>query len=160
MPFQNEHEYDFHFLACNSTAIAVGVLVGSESHLSRNKNTIFTRHHFKVESVIKGGPGVVVGGDVDVIDLGGSVVDEGERLTVTVTGTDPYEVNGRYVLFLMHDRRASLNVFDNPQLIKLRVNDGNIEARGPEYVAKVANGESIDSFRQRVAASLAKAACR
>jgi len=158
-PFQNEDDFSFHSLVCDSTAIAVGALVGSESHLSRNKNTIFTRHHFKVESVIKEGPGVVVGGDVDVIDLGGSVVDDGERLTVTVTGTDPYEVNGRYILFLMHDPRASVKVFDNPQLIKLRVNDGNIEARGPSYVTDVANGESIDSFRQRVAASLAKAAC-
>jgi len=158
-PFQNEDDFSFHSLVCDSTAIAVGTLVGSESHLSKNKNTIFTRYHFKVELVIKEGPGVAVGGNVDVINLGGSVVDEGELLTVMITGTAPYEVNGRYVLFLIHDPRASLNVFNNPQLIKLSVKDGYIEARGPEYVANVAHGESIDSFRQRVAASLAKAAC-
>jgi hypothetical protein len=160
MPFQNEDDFSFHSLVCRCTAIVVGTLVGSESHLSKNRNTIFTRYHFKVDLVIKEGPGVAVGGNVDVINLGGSVVDEGELLTVMITGTAPYEVNERYVLFLIHDPRASLNVFDNPQLIKLRVKDGNIEAHGPEYVANVANGESIDSFRQRVAASLAKAACR
>jgi RNase P/RNase MRP subunit p29 len=157
-PFLNEQEYAFHGLICSSTAIAVGKLVGSESHLSKNKNTIFTRYHFIAESLIKNGPGVVVGGNVDVIGLGGSVVDEGERLSVILTDTAPYKVDMHYILFLFHDPRASLNVFYSPELVKLNITDGQIEGEGPSYITDVANRESINSLKQRIQTSLAKAA--
>jgi hypothetical protein len=90
--YQDANEYFLHLLACDSYAIVVATMTGSEVYLSQDKSTIFTRYHFTVKQMVKEGHGTVaVGANVDVIHLGGTVVDAGERLTVKVDGVDPYK---------------------------------------------------------------------
>lgn len=156
-PFQSEGDFNLHGAACGSTAIVVGTFVGSESHLSKNKNTIFTRNHFLIESVIRSGPGVFAGGDIDVIELGGSVVDEGERLNVVISGVVPFKIDERYILFLDHDSSASFNAFYLG--LRLNVEGGKIaDIKGDER-SFVINGESIDDFKRRVGTVLAIGPC-
>ena len=91
--YQDSNEYSLHLLACDSSAIIVATMSGSEVYLSQDKSTIFTRYHFTVKQMVKEGLAtatVTVGANVDVIHLGGTVVDAGERLTVKVDGVDPY----------------------------------------------------------------------
>jgi hypothetical protein len=160
-PFQDFAEYSLHGMACDTDAIVVATLVGSEPHLSSDKSTIFTRYHFHVDSLIKSAPGAAVGGEIGVIHLGGSVVDAGEKLTVIVTGAVPFETQKTYLLTLYHDGRASANVFQSPQLINLRVISGNIVATPGSYrPAYIRDGESIESFKQRLQSAMEKAPCR
>lgn len=159
-PFLDIDEYSLHATACICTSVVVATLTGSETHLSLNKTTIFTRYHFLVELLIKEGPGAAVGTYIDVIELGGTVVDAGEKLEVIVTGAVPFENKETYLLTLYHDGSASANVFQSPQLIKLRVISGNIVATPGSYrPAYIHNGELLARFTQRLQSAMKKAPC-
>lgn len=160
-PLQDEDEYNLHDLACYSSAIAIATFVGSEAHLSQDKSNIFTRNHFVVKSLIREGSGVVIGSAIDVIDLGGTVVDAGERLTVTVPNAVPYGSHKTYLLFLFHDSRASANVFSSSQLTRDIITPENIiRVASSNILAVIHDGESVDDLRQRIQTAIAKKACR
>jgi hypothetical protein len=164
--YQDSNEYFLHLLACDSSAIVVATMTGSEVHLSQNKSTIFTRYHFTVKQLVKEGLStatdtVTIGDNVDVIHLGGTVVDAGERLTVKVDGVDPYKTGEVYLLYLDHDARASANVFYSPQGIRLSVTPENIiRDTGKIKQQHARDGETVDQFKQRLQAALVKDVCR
>jgi hypothetical protein len=160
--YQDSNEYSLHLLACDSSAIVVATMTGSEVYLSQNKSTIFTRYHFTVKQMVKEGLGTVaVGANVDVIHFGGTVVDAGERLTVKVAGADPYKTGETYLLYLYHDSRASSNVFYSRQGISLSVTPENIiRDTGKIKQQDARDGETVDQFKQRLQAALIKDVCR
>jgi len=90
------------FTVCNVGTIVVGTLTIESPQLTGDESFLFTEYTLNVEEVIKGTPSgrLKAGENITVIREGGVGQINGRTVRAEREGFKPFEMGGRYVLFL------------------------------------------------------------
>ncbi len=93
-------------IAQGADAVLVGVLKGKASFLTKDRDFIFTDFQMEVEEVIKNNPAapLSLGSEITVTRPGGTLEISGREVRAVVGSFKPFQLGGKYVLFLEYVR--------------------------------------------------------
>jgi hypothetical protein len=158
-PFINEREASLHRVFCSpvTQAVVLAQMIASESKLSSSRNSIFTRYAFSVQSIVTEDPKINIHKTVYVVDLGGTVKDDGDTLKVRVKGSVAWKNGDLYLLALRHATSAPPDVFFfGPQI---EVRGGRVYPSNAGALGLATTGERLQDVEERFARSLLRKPC-
>ena len=100
-----------HNDACKASAIVIAKETGSSVNITHNKTLIYTKHRFLIQKVMKAPQGIEVGDQIQVIQVGGSLLDDGEKVRLNVVGLVPFTLGQSYLLILSHRPGAPADLY-------------------------------------------------
>jgi hypothetical protein len=92
----------YAYLACRADAVVRGKVVAQTSVLTTNESFVFTDADLSVTTVFKDNSALHIAGGqtITVTRPGGTVIEDGRKLSVRVTSLRDFSVGGDYLLFL------------------------------------------------------------
>lgn len=98
---------------CSADAMIIAKVVSQAPTLSSGKEMIFTSSQLSILSVLKPGLGLQAGGQTSVLQLGGEVVDAGQRLRVVDQTNKLFSIGTQYLMVLHqnHGARGAQDLF-------------------------------------------------
>ena len=154
-----------HGDACRAAAIVVAKDVGSSTYITHSKAFIYAKHNFVVQRILKAPQGIVVGSNIQVIQPGGSLVDDGEQVRLAFDGLVPFSTGHTYLLVLLHRQDAAPTIFVPKRYSEtVRVISGHVSIPKGEILSPAAEGafvpgETITDFSNSLASSTNNAPC-
>ena len=159
--YVNQSEANLHSRVCAAAAIVVAEELDSRVAITGNKFLIYTKHTMGLSRILKGPPNLTVGQSINLVYPGGSLVDEGERVTIDFPHLLPIVVGRSYLLILMQPQDAPAGLFfpgtghldDN-----IRVVDGRIVLDAGSH-ENFASGEPVDDIAAEIDKLVTKVPC-
>jgi hypothetical protein len=105
-PYSSSEEVRFQKIFCRSDLIVVATEAGSNAFLTANKRVIYTNYQFRIAQVLKSSPATDETKPINVIQIGGTVTDDGETLRMEENSAPPFARGQDYLLFLHHPPAA------------------------------------------------------
>ena len=100
-----------HNRFCKATAIVVAEETGSVARITSNKSFIYTKQDFLIRQIFKPASGIESGAQIEVYRPGGSVIDNGEKVSLETPGIAPFKVGQTYLLILFRVPDSARGLF-------------------------------------------------
>jgi hypothetical protein len=163
LPYRGPDEFNLHQKTCRSAAVVIAKDIGSSVAITSDQTFIYTKHQFQVIQILKPLPGIDAASLINVVQIGGTIVDGGEKLSLDFYGAHSFVEGQSYLLFLTYPSLTSpRNLFiPEEESETIRVNSNRIFFAPPEFThpSPFVSGESAHDAADQIARSMVIAPC-
>ena len=159
-PYASDNEAELHDRYCLASAVLLAKALSATVAVTPSKTLVYTKNAFQITRVIKAPVATEPGGYINVVQIGGELEDQGERIGVHMKGLVPFVAGQTYLLFLSKPAQTQSPLFtlqaehENLRIVANQVLPSRQSSTGPFVY-----GERFSDLVARVVAASSKAPC-